>query len=200
MHGVRYSLDVKVRFANENDLSVLEEIYLSNPYSNKRKVSEDDVKLWCKLTIDKIKENARHVAIVTDNSGSLLGFASANPVHTIGGWMQGLTVMKNLGWVDDTPIIIAAGFDLLIEHYESLGYYKFWDIATERMLRARSIIMPYSKMLHRYRHFDEEIIPAGQPGKIKLWDMHRRINNTHKVISRMFVLDQQYRLELLNKK
>jgi len=188
------------RLVKSDEIELLVSILEKNPFSNGVELSKSEILEWCTTTCDKIAHDRRHVVLVMDKESNPLAFVSATPIPEIAGWIQGLSVMKNWGHAATTAETIAAGVDELLRYYEGLGYYKYWDTSTKRMqTTGRELGMRYSKLLKRYEPYDERIIPAGEKSGVLIWDKYRRICHDQPVITKLFVLKQKYRLELINK-
>ncbi len=74
-------------------------------------------------------------------------------------------------------------------------------IAPEQHHNIRNKIMKrYSKMLGRYTWYDELVIPPSSTVTgIPAFDNYREVIDWSSTVSRMFVLDQAHRVELLRK-
>ena len=54
-----------------------------------------------------------------------------------------------------------------------------------------------STTLGRYTSFDELVIPKGKRSNVHSWEIFRKICLWKDIVVRMFVLDQEHRVELL---
>lgn len=188
------------RFLRADEVSVLRSMFDNNPYANKIKLSNDDIDKFCEVTMTQIAEGLRQVAITMDDNGEPLAMSLGIEKPGIAGWIQGLTMVKNPANYPRIPQaeIIAHAMDLLVTHMESKRYYKFWDTGQDRILNtAKSLVARYTTKLNRYDHYDELIIPPGQSSGVPLWDRHRRIHPTDTMRVRMYVLRQEYRLQMI---
>ena len=96
---------------------------------------------------------------------------------------------------------MADALDLLLEKMESKGYYKFWMASPESHHNIRNKIMrKHSKYLARYKWFDEVVIPRGQQSGISSFDSVRRPIDWTDIVVRLFVLDQEHRVNILRTK
>ncbi len=58
----------------------------------------------------------------------------------------------------------------------------------------------HSKYLSKYKWFDETVIPAGGKSGVSAFDAVRGTIDWTDVVVRMFVLDQQHRVEILQQR
>ena len=141
------------------------------------------------------------ITMVFDENESPVAMYTARLLPMATGWWVGATKIKEpTNHFNKTAKIMAPGLDLMLENLEAEGYYKFWMGAPEVHHNIRNRVMiKHSKLAHRYQWFDEYLIPKGQKTDIKIYEFNRRICNWSDILVRMFVLKQEYRVELLRK-
>jgi hypothetical protein len=195
------------RFLKHNEISILRSMFDFNPYANKIRLSEKDIIIFCNKTMEEVAKGSRHVAITMDETGDPVASTLGIEKPGIAGWVQGLTMVRypsdyprNPGPEAKIPQaeMISRAMDLLVSHMESKRYYKFWDIGHPRILNfAKSYVSRFTKTLNRYDQYDEMNIPPGMHSGVPLFDAYRRIHPTESMIARMYVLRQEYRLQLI---
>lgn len=192
----RYS----VRFLTQDEIDLLKLIIQSNPYSNGIKLSEEQVNDLCNQVINGVKKGFKKVAITFDSENNPLGLSIGTAKPGIAGWIQGLTLIKDPGNFENTVQILSIAMDHVIDYFESIGYYKFWDSSLEKKILTifKGEVSKISTKLKNYNYYDERIIPPGEIAGVDLWDKNRRINPTKPILVRMYVLKQEHRLPLIN--
>ena len=140
-------------------------------------------------------DEIRHIYTMFSIDKSLVGETlTSQEINTIA---QGYREAMDLGYMKITMVFDEN--ESPVAMYTE-GYYKFWMGAPEVHHNIRNRVMiKHSKLAHRYQWFDEYIIPKGQKTDIKIYEFNRRICNWSDILVRMFVLKQEYRVELLRK-
>ena len=150
---------------------------------------------------ERVKNNTGCVSAVLQND-EILGLYAAIEYPDVGAWrVAGTAVAEYTNHYTRSAELLAPALDALIAHMENKMYFKWWMIAPEQHHNIRNKIMKkYSKMLGRYTWYDELVIPASTINTgIPAFDDHREIIDWSSTVSRMFVLDQKHRVELLRK-
>lgn len=191
----------ETRLITADEIDHLKTIFRLNPKAMRVVMTEEFQDKYLNRIREKITEGDAHVAVTFENGEPIvtyIGFVLVN----IAGWHAGLSkITYKYNHYNKSAPIMADALDLLLEKMESLGYYKFWVTAPERHHNIRDkILCKHSKYLSRYKWFDETVIPAGEKSGVFSFDAFRRPVDWTDVVVRMYILDQQYRVEKLRVK
>lgn len=188
-----------VRFINSDEVE-----YIRHLYSIDRRsvgIEFDDVKIdrVINITHNLLTRDLCAVPMVFDETNTPIGMYIGYDIPRAGGWMVGLTkVLQATNHYNITAPMLAPALNMLIERMESKGYYKWWMGAPESWHNIRNKIMRrHSHMLDRYDWVDETVIPRGETSPVDLYNARSSPCDWSDITIRMFVLRQQYRVELL---
>lgn len=187
------------RFITENDAYHIKTLYSINTAQVRHILTTDEVDALIKGLSEHLKNETALISMVFDEDDNPLAMYCGFPFPRINGWFVGLT--KNISpenHFNKSAKYMAPGLDLLITEMEKRGYYKFWMAAPETHHNIRNKIMKkHSTTLGRYTWFDELVIPKGKRSNVHSWEIFRKICLWKDIVVRMFVLDQEHRVELL---
>jgi len=192
------------RFIKSDEVDAVRTVLLSRPYGNKLKFTEEEIDNVCSTLIPRIDEGSRKVAVTFNDKNEPLAFSMGTKKNFGAMWIQGLTVIRNSDddkfWDRDRINYVGDSMELLVNYMESIGYYKFWDISSARMLNAgKRLLGTQNNFLNRYNSYDEGTIPKGQKSGVDWWDMHRRIHPEEDMVVRFYVLKQEHRPKFVYK-
>lgn len=146
------------------------------------------------MTAGSLKVNIRF-----SDEGEALAMYSARLFPKVRGWWVGATKVKHISnHYNHSAKIMAPALDAMLEHMESLGYYKFWMGAPVQHHNIRNQVMKkYSPKLNTYDWYDEYIIPMNERCDIDIWEQNRRTCTWSDITVRLFTLQQEYRMPLV---
>lgn len=188
-----------VRFVNEYEMDLIK--YLFSVDRKMVGVILDDQELEvriCKIR-DSVSKNEMKIAMVFDETGNPYCMTTGFYMKKIGGWYTGVTkVYKSSSHFNLTARYMKMSLDLVVDHMESQGLYKFWMAAPEWQHNLRNKVMiKHSTKLGNYLWFDEEIIPQNQLSEFSGYDTFRYVCDWSDVTIRLFVLKQELRNQLI---
>jgi hypothetical protein len=185
------------------DLHLVEAVMRSNPRGPERAngelMSDFEIKGTVAHYEQKIKEGVIKIVLLLDDDKPM-AFYSAYILSSVGGWViHGPRVAEVNNSYITTAKMCAPALDTLLEHMESLMYFKFWQVdARNRHIHRRNLMEKYSKNQGRYDYYNEILIPGGNKTGIVVFDNFaaQYVGTSDRMI-RMFVLKQEYRDPLI---
>lgn len=194
--------EITVRFINENEIDLVR--YL---FSFDRKmvgVVLDDRELEIRLDRmqTRVANNEMKIAMVFDETGNPYCMTTGFYMKKIGGWYTGATkVYKSSTHFNQTAKYMKMSLNLVLDHMESEGLYKFWMAAPGWQHNLRNKIMTrHSEKLCNYEWFDEEFIPQNQWSEFNGYDAFRYLCDWSDITIRLFVLKQEFREKLVKER
>jgi hypothetical protein len=189
------------RLINCDEVDAVRKVLYSRPYGNKLKLTDQEIEEICSTLLIRIADGSKKVSVTFNDNNEPLAFSIGTKKNFAAMWIQGLTVLRNDPtdkFFDRTKLAyVAASIETLVKHMESIGYFKYWDISSDRMLNAgKRLLTNYTNVFDRYECYDEGIIPKGQKSGVDWWDIHRRIHPTDDMIIRFYILKQEHRPKL----
>lgn len=174
-------------------------IFNQNPKNVRMKLSAEHIKMLAESYREKVERNTGSItAIIID--GIPRGMYAAIEYPEVGAWrVAGTAVSEYTNHYAHSAKLLAPALDALISNMERKFYFKWWMIAPEQHHNIRNKIMKrYSKMLDRYTWYDELVIPANTTSTgIPAFDNFREVIDWSSTVSRMFVLKQEHRVQML---
>ena len=188
-----------VRFIQSDEVDFIRHLYSIDRRSVGIEFDDDKIDRIVNRTRELLKEDLCAVSMVFDESNTPIGMYLGYDIPKVGGWMVGLTkVLQVNNHYNITDPMLAPALNMLIGRMESKGYYKWWMNAPESWHNIRNKIMRrHSYMLDRYDWVDETVIPKGEKSPVALYSAYHSPCNWSDVTIRMFVLRQQYRVDIL---
>ena len=176
-------------------------VFTKNPKNVRMELSNERITELADSYKKNTENNTGCVSAVIKD-GEIYGFYAAIEYPDVGAWrVAGTAVSEYTNHYARSAEILAPALDALIQRMEDKMYFKWWMIAPEQHHNIRNKIMKrYSKMLGRYTWYDELVIPPNTTNTaIPAFDNYREIIDWSSTVSRMFVLEQAHRVELLRK-
>lgn len=164
-------------------------------------LTPDDLDKMVNTFQNHMKEGTFKIVMMFNDEGVPEVMYTGLILHRVQGWWVSATKIRQpTNHFAKSARIMAPSLDLMIRFMEESGYYKFWMGAPENHHNIRNTVMKkYSTMLPRYQWFDEMVIPRGEKANVAAFDYVRRICDWSDIVVRLFVLDQKYRVEHLQK-
>jgi hypothetical protein len=190
------------KFINSNELDLIRILFNKDKKIAEKELTDSEIEFKIDQIKDKIENGILKISIIFDENSNPYAMRSGFYMKKAGAWYLSATkLLHSENHYNITARKIAPGLDLLIEHMESMGYYKFWNAGPARQQDLRTKIMcKYSKLLGRYHWYDECIIPQGQRSDIDAYEVFRNVSNSSDVMIRLFVLKQEEREKLIREK
>lgn len=191
----------ETRFVAADEIDYVRKIFKLNPNAVGTVMSDEQQNRYLTKVAEKIAEGMAHAAVTFEDGEPIVVYIGFE-FPSIAGWHVGLTkITEKYNHYNKSAPIMADALDLLLEKMESKGYYKFWMTSPESHHNIRNKIMiRHSKYLARYKWFDELVIPAGDKSGVSAFDAVRGVIDWTDVVVRLFILDQQHRVEQLRAK
>lgn len=191
----------ETRFITPDEIDYVKTIFRLNPNAVGIVQTEEMQNNYLSRVLEGMKLGTTHASVTFEDGEPIVVYIGIE-FPSIAGWHVGLTkITEKYNHYNKSAPIMADALDLLLEKMESKGYYKFWMTSPESHHNIRNKIMKkHSKYLDRYKWFDETVIPQGGKSGFGAFDSVRRVVDWTDVVVRMFVLDQQYRVEKLQAK
>lgn len=192
----------QVKLLNEDEIvGAVQHVFTKNPKNVRMELSQERILALGESYRDRVKNNTGCVSAVIE-SEEVLGLYAAIEYPEVGAWrVAGTAVAEYTNHYARSAELLAPALDALIGHMEDKMYFKWWMIAPEQHHNIRNKIMRrYSQMLGRYTWYDELVIPPNTLNTgIPAFDNFREVIDWSSAVSRMFVLQQEHRVELLRK-
>jgi hypothetical protein len=189
------------RLITTEEIDLVETLFDNNRSVLKKDLEPTDMSGLIQSLKDTHSKGISHISMTFDDANVPYGVYVGYEVPRVQGWVFGMSkVRSHKHHYRTTAEAVSKSFDLLIEHMENKGLYKWWTTNPERYLRRRPKIMrEFSKYLDRYDYYDELVIPSGQLANIALFDAFRPIVDWSDILVRMYVLKQRHRVQFLRK-
>lgn len=155
---------------------------------------------WCQKTIDGIAKGGRVCVMAFDENNEPVAMTIGNEYVNTKSWYKGISkIRKPNNYYTTTARIMGPAEDMLIQHMEDRGNFKYWSATIEGKYHTtrNNILRKYSKMFARYDGFDEMIVPVGQESGLNIWDQNRRPHPHSDILIRLYVLRQEFRIPLV---
>jgi hypothetical protein len=187
------------RFIDSNELHLIKKLFSKNKLIAEKELSDTEIDLKISQIKDRIDSGLLKISIIFNENQEPYAMRSGFYIKKAGAWYLSATkLIQPENHYNITARNLAPGLDLLINHMESLGYYKFWNAGPERQQDIRTKIMcKYSKMLGCYDWYNECLIPKGKRSDIDAYEVFRNVSNSSDVMIRLFVLKQEEREKLI---
>lgn len=191
-----------VRFLAADEVHLIGSLFESDSSFLKKELSQDEIDSRIKYIKDAVSVGSAKVSMTFDEDNKPYGVHVGYEVPRVNGWLFGLTkVRTNSNHYYNTAKAMAPSINLLTSYMENKGYYKFWSHSSEKRHEQRTKIMcKFSDQLRRYEYYDEIVIPRGEICSVALFESFRAPVDWSDILIRMFVLKQEYRLQLINQK
>lgn len=189
------------RFITPDEIDYLRVIYTVNKKTMGSIMDYERREMFLTGVKRKMLEGVMRVAVVFDENNNPIASNQGLEIPALLAWRwAGISTVTTENHFNKSAAILAPAFDMMINHMESKGYYKFWAINKEVNLNILyKILCKHSNFLHRYNVYDELIIPKGEKSGIPIFDMLRNPVESYNVLVRLYTLNQNYRVELLKK-
>lgn len=190
------------RFLNLDEIHLIGTLFEEDPSIVRKNLDSTEIAHLIQTLTDRASEGIAKVSMTFDVDNKPYGVHVGYEFPKINGWIFGLTKVRTPSFhYYKTASAMSASVNLLTSYMESRGYYKFWSTTTEKRHNQRTSIMcRYSEQLSRYEGFDELVIPRGQKSGVGLFDIYRPVVDWSDILVRMFVLKQEFRLQLIKEK
>lgn len=190
------------RLLNLDEIDLVKLLFEVDSSIVKKNLDPTELTSLIQFLKEKSSQGIAKVSMTFDENNNPYGVHVGYEIPKINGWIFGLTKVKQSNnHYYKTASAMSASVNLLINHMEQRGYYKFWSHTTQKRHDYRTKIMcKFSENLSRYDHYDELVIPRGELSNVIIWDMYRPIINWSDVLVKMFVLRQEFRVRLIKEK
>lgn len=185
-----------VRFLKAEEVILIRDLFVNDRSVFGTDLTDEQITRFIENVTKAVREDYNLVTGVFDPNNELIAMYVTRSLPGVGGWVAGLTKLKysNVHF-SATAKILAPALDLLISHYESLGYYKWWMSSPEQHHNIRNaIIRKYSSKIDRYSWCDDEFIPKGESSKFDIFKNFTRPNANYDMVLRLFILRPDYRV------
>lgn len=184
-----------VRFLSADEVVLIRELFTYDRTVFGTELTDEQITRFIENVTKAVREDYNIVTGVFGPNNELLGMYVTRSLPGVGGWIAGLTKLKHYSvHFSATAKLLAPALDLLISHYESIGYYKWWMASPEKHHNIRNaIIRKYSSKIDRYSWCDDEFIPKGESSKFDVFKNFTRPNLTDDMVLRFFILRPDYR-------
>lgn len=155
---------------------------------------------WCQRMIEGVQKGGRVCIMAFDENNEPVAMTIGNDYSNSKSWYKGISkIRKPNNYYTTTARIMGPAEDMLIQHMEDRGNFKYWSATIEGKYHTtrNNILRKYSKMFARYDGFDEMIVPAGQQSGLNIWDQNRKPHPHSDILIRLYVLRQEFRIPLV---